>query len=196
MVNRRNPIIRNSTVYGSDWVGRGSFNHRQTRKAVGRIMMFGPYVLARGEKIRFALAEVAGYGAARLEETRAGLRDQGGSCGEDCGEVTDSAFYPVPNWADTIAYGNTLYTYGSRYLSKYRLPDYVNSNVVTIREVADKAKYAYTGDPAPPPYWPEFFPECGYRPVARNAAARRALIERDDLPEETKAELIRRLYLE
>jgi hypothetical protein len=161
VVNRRNPIIRNSTVYGKDWVGRGSFNHRQTRKAVGRVMMFGPYILARGEKMRFALAEVAGYGAARLEETLAGLKDQGGSCGEDCGEVTDSAFYPVPNWADTIAYGATRYTYGSTYLSRYRLPDYVNSNVVTIREVADKAKHAYTGDPAPPPYWPEFFPERG-----------------------------------
>jgi hypothetical protein len=44
--------------------------------------------------------------------------------------------------------------------------------------------------------WPEFFPQCGYRAVARNADARRALIEEADLPEETKAELIRRLYLE
>jgi len=44
--------------------------------------------------------------------------------------------------------------------------------------------------------WPEFFPECGYRPVARDALHRRAAIERADLPEEKKAELIRRLYLE
>lgn len=164
VVTRKNPIIRNAAVYGAEWVGRGSFNHRQTRKAVGRIMMLGPYILRYGEKARFAIAEVVGYGAARLEETLAGLKDQGGSCGEDCGEPTDSAFYPVPNWWQPITYGgvlNNAFTYGSTYLSNYPIPDYVNSDVMTIREVADKAKFAYTGSDAPPPYWPEFFPEKG-----------------------------------
>jgi uncharacterized protein len=44
--------------------------------------------------------------------------------------------------------------------------------------------------------WPEFFPQCGFRPVVRDASARRAAIERSDLPPDKKAELMRRLYLE
>ena len=161
---RRNPPYRNRTVFGEEWVGRGTFNHRQTRKAVGRIMMFGPYTIKSGEKVRFAVAEVAGYGAARLEETLAGLRDEGGSCGEDCGEPSDSAFYPVPNWSQPLTYGGATgnaFTYGSTYLRTHPPPSYVNSGVVTIRDVADKAKHAYTGDAAPPPYWPDRFPDRG-----------------------------------
>ena len=161
---RKNPPYRNIDVFGPDWVGRGSFNHRQTRKAVGRFIVFGPYTLRHGDKIRFAIAELAGYGAARLEETRAGLRDEGGSCGEDCGEPADSAFYPVPNWWETIAYGGpsgSAFTYGSTYLSNYPVPSFVDSEVMTIREVADKAKEAYTGDSSPPPYWPDKFPSKG-----------------------------------
>jgi hypothetical protein len=161
---RKNPPYRNLEVFGPDWVGRGSFNHRQTRKAVGRFIVFGPYTLRHGEKIRFAIAELAGYGAARLEETLAGLKDEGGSCGEDCGEPADSAFYPVPNWWQPITYGGPTgqaYTYGSTYLSNYPIPPFVDSNVLTIREVADKAKEMYTGDPSGPPYWPENFPERG-----------------------------------
>jgi hypothetical protein len=44
--------------------------------------------------------------------------------------------------------------------------------------------------------WPEFFPQCGYRPVVHDAGTRRGAIERSDLPPDKKAELIRRLYLE
>jgi len=45
--------------------------------------------------------------------------------------------------------------------------------------------------------WPDFFPQCGFRALAGNAAERRALIEkRSDLSVDQKAELIRRLLLE
>jgi hypothetical protein len=45
--------------------------------------------------------------------------------------------------------------------------------------------------------WPDFFPQCGFRAVRRDAAARRALIEqRSDLSAEQKAELVRRLLLD
>lgn len=164
VITRKNLPYKNTAVFGKDWVGRGRFNARQTRKAGGRMMVFGPYTLKSGEKLRFSLAEVAGYGAARLSETLAGLKDEGGSCGEDCGESADSAFFPVPNWSSTITYGGATgnaFSYGSTYLSSYKLPDFVNSNVVTVREVADKAKFAYTGDDTQPPYWPEKFPEKG-----------------------------------
>lgn len=164
VISRKNLPYKNTAVFGSDWVGRGRFNARQTRKAGGRMMVLGPYTLKPGEKLRFAMAEVAGYGAARLTETIAGLKDEGGSCGEDCGESADSAFFPVPNWSSIITYGGATgnaFSYGSTYLTKYKLPDYINSGVVTVREVADKAKFAYTGDNTPPPYWPEKFPEKG-----------------------------------
>ncbi len=146
------------------WIGRGQFNHRQTRKAVGRYFAMGPYKIPFGEKVRFSLAEVAGFGAATVEQTRAGLKDFGGSCGEDCGEETKFGLYPVPNLYEEITYGGNTgnaFTYGSDYLSKYPLPSYVNSDVVTIRDVADKAKQAYTGSTEDPPYWPFEFPAQG-----------------------------------
>lgn len=162
------------------WVGRGQFNHRQTRKAVGRYFAMGPYRLNHGDRVRFAVAAVAGFGAARVEETRAGLKDFGGSCGEDCGEQTKFGLYPVPNLYETVTYGGSTgnaFTYGSTYLSKHPLPSYVNSDVVTIRDVADRAKEAYTGASSPPPYWPAEHPEKGrYRlPVPVPAPALQVL---------------------
>ena len=48
---RKNNPYRNTTVYGEEWVGRGSFNNRQSQKfGVGRILILGPYTLAPGEK--------------------------------------------------------------------------------------------------------------------------------------------------
>ncbi|QXD14090.1 T9SS type A sorting domain-containing protein [Rhodocaloribacter litoris] len=182
---RKNPPYRGGSVeppagdttsaiyrwYQEYWVGRGRFNHRQTRKAVGRFFTFGPYTLRIGDRLRFAYAEVIGYGAATREETEAGLVDFGGSCGEDCGEASERAFYPVPNYAEVIRYGGTAfpptypygfqYEYGNTYLSEYGLPDYVNSDVVTVRDVADKAKEAYTGSAEGPPYAIESFPPTG-----------------------------------
>ena len=179
-LNRKNNPYRNLAIFGPDWVGRGSFNVRQSQKnGVGRMIVFGPYILPHGAKIRFAWAEVAGYGAARLAETQAGLRDEGGSCGELCGEpAPDYSFWPVPNWEQTISYGLYLQTtFGSNYLSQYSLPDYVNSDVVTIREVSDRAIQTYTGqelvDHDTLQYWPHDGPDRGvYRiPVTLPAPA-------------------------
>lgn len=43
---------------------------------------------------------------------------------------------------------------------------------------------------------PDLFPECGFRPVARNAAALARAIEAQDLPPEKKAAIRRTLHLE
>jgi hypothetical protein len=151
----------NLAIFGPDWVGRDAFNCRQSLYfAVGKMMIYGPYKMKPGEKIRFALAEVAGYGAARLNETLAGLRDEGGSCGQLCNEsASANAFNPVANFWQTITYGFTPVVHGSTYLTNYRLPDYVNSNVVTMREVADRAIQTYTNRPLIDydtlQYWPE-----------------------------------------
>ncbi|MCX6138689.1 MAG: hypothetical protein NTV54_14485 [Ignavibacteriales bacterium] len=151
-------------LYGKDslyWLGRGSLNWRQsTYFAIGRNYAFGPYNLEPGEKLTIAIAELSGYGAARKEETAAGVKDVGGSNGQNnvggwTAEAGDAlyAFYTVPNYwepkAQNLLNPNSVNTipYGSDYLSKYSLPDYVNSNVVTVREVADRAIQAYGGEP-------------------------------------------------
>jgi hypothetical protein len=165
--SRKNAPYRNTGVYGTDWVGRGSFNTRQSKKfGVGRIMVFGPYTIKFGETIRFAIAQVAGYGAARLEQTAAGMKDEGGSCGELCGESADAPFFPVPNWKQELTYGSDNTVYGSNYLSTYPLPQYVNSTTtVTVREVADRAIEVYRGIPYVShdsiQFWPEQSPSQG-----------------------------------
>ncbi len=173
---RKNNPYTSLSAFGPDWVGRGSYNWRQSQKfGVGHILIFGPYTIRRGDIFRFAIAQVAGYGAARLEETAAGMKDEGGSCGELCGEATSpasNAFNPVPNWSQPITYGGvsgTAYTHGSDYLMTHPLPQYVNSNVVTIREVADRAIQMYSGgeivDHDSSQYWPDRVSDHGvYRP--------------------------------
>jgi hypothetical protein len=124
-----------------------------------------------GEKVRIAWAEVCGYGSARKEDTDAGVKDIGGSNGATPPDVeagdANYAFNIVPNYWQPktriqlnptgTSTGTTVF--GSDYLSKYLLPDFVNSNVVTIREVADRAIQAYTGDTLvnhnTVQYWPD-----------------------------------------
>lgn len=157
-----------STLFGPDWNGRVSFNVRQSWIfGVGRQICFGPYILKPGDKIRFALAEVAGYGAASKQEALNGLTDEGGSCGQQCNEsASTAAFNPVPSYYDTIRYGADNKLHGSTYLSHYPLPDYVNSKTVTVRDVTDRAIQLYTGsssvqDYDSSQYWPERSPDRG-----------------------------------
>jgi hypothetical protein len=167
----------NVNVFGPDWVGRASFNWRQSNYfAIGRNISFGPYNLNPGEKVHITIAEVCGFGAARPEETQAGVKDIGGSNGQTSpptAEAGDSlyAFYTVPNYwipkTQKELNQSSLNTvvFGSDYLSKYALPDYVNSNVVTVREVADRAIQTYTNEPLvnhnSVQYWPEQYGEHG-----------------------------------
>jgi hypothetical protein len=162
---------------GPDWLGRAYFNWRQSvPQAIGRDFAFGPYNLDPGEKIHITIAEVCGYGAARPEETDANIKDSGGSNGNSTIGTAESddalfAFYTVPNfWVPKLQNQlnpNSVNTvvYGSDYLSNYSLPDHVNSNVVTVREVADRAIQAYTGnafvDHDSVQYWPELSSEHG-----------------------------------
>jgi hypothetical protein len=186
-LGRKYSVNTNVNVFGPDWVGRPRFNWPQgVPQAIGRDYCFGPYNLNPGEKIHITVAEVCGYGAARQEETEAGVKDIGGSNGNQTlaesaieppasviGAAVDSiyAFYTVPNYwvpkrqneLNKSSVNTTLY--GSDYLSKYQLPDYVNSSVVTIREAADRAIQAYTNTPLvnhnSVQYWPEKSSEHG-----------------------------------
>jgi hypothetical protein len=165
--SRKNAPYNSLSIFGPDWLRRDAFNVRQSWYfAVGKMMIYGPYILKPGDKIRFSIAEVAGYGAARKAETAAGLKDEGGSCGQICGEsASAAAFNPVPNYWQTVQYGLDNRTFGSTYLSTNPLPEYVNSNVVTVREVSDRAIQAYTNnalvDYDSLQYWPEQSPDHG-----------------------------------
>jgi hypothetical protein len=163
--------ISDSVTFGNDWLGRGTFNWRQSNYfAIGRGFCFGPFNLDVGEKVNITIAEVCGYGPARAEETAAGVKDIGGSNGQSSPPTAEAgdalyAFYTVPNYWQTKTQKelnpNSVNTvvWGTDYLSKYPLPDYVNSNVVTVREVADRAIQAYTGEALTNhntvQYWPD-----------------------------------------
>lgn len=184
-----NSVYSSLSLFGPDWVGRVSFNVRQSWIfAVGRQIVFGPYILKPGEKIRFAIAEVAGFGSATLQETRDSLKDEGGSCGQACNEsASANAFNPVINYTETITYGFDNKVHGTTYLARYPLPEYVNSRVVTVRDVADRAIQAYNGtteviDYDTSQYWPERAPSHGVYRVPVSAFAPIISVEFDSLP--------------
>ena len=112
---------------------------------VSRAYGFYPYILPPGETMRFAVAELAGYGPGVAGDRV--YRDLGGTvrAGVDAGFW----FSPVPSWYDTLQYnylGSKNYI-GSDYLQNHPLPWYVTPGVVSIRDVADRAIEMYTGRP-------------------------------------------------
>ena len=137
------------------WIGRGAFNFRQSYKAVGHHIVFGPYILAPGAKIEFSLAEVVGYGAANGP----GEWDEGGGLGEVIDEQLP--WHEVPHFADRVIDPASGQTLTNDYVAEYGYPDYVNSDVRTVKEVADMAYHAYTGNEPVLPYWPEDNPPDG-----------------------------------
>lgn len=154
-----------------DWIGRGAFNFRQSYKAVGHHIVFGPYTLQPGDRVRFALAEVVGYGATEDPNDV----DEGGGLGEAVDEQ-DPWHYPR-RWNQPVALANPDGTakevLTENYLADYGYPDYVNSDVRTVKDVADRAYEAYTGREPVLPFWPEDNPAEGiYRlPVPPPAPA-------------------------
>ena len=131
------------------WTGRGAFNFRQSYKAVGHHIVFGPYILEPGEKVEFSMAEVVGYGAT----DGPGEWDEGGGLGEVIDE--QMPWHEVPHFADEVIDPGTGQRLSQNYIGQYGYPDYVNSEVRTVKDVADMAYHAYSGKPPVLPYWPE-----------------------------------------
>jgi len=136
---------------------------------VSRAYGFYPYILAPGEKMRFSVTELAGYGPGVASDRK--YRDLGGAvrAGVDAGAY----FNPVPSWYDTLRYDNlgSKDYIGSDYLKDHPLPWYVTPGVVSIRDVADRAIQMYTGQPLVKydslQYKPELAPATGrYNTVA------------------------------
>lgn len=156
-----NPTTRWSGVYspgstawperkGDHWYGRAAYPYRQSADAGMRLHTFGPYTMEIGDKIRLAYAEVIGYGA------EDGKRVEGGQVA--------TQWANIPSLNREVIYkdndGNeTVLT--ERYLDDFGYPDYINSDVVNVHDVAKKAFEAYLGFEPDAPVWPEDHPSQG-----------------------------------
>lgn len=130
----------------SYWKGRTSTSATLSWwQPVARGYGFFPYVMEAGEVVRFAVAEVVGYGPGNAGDHV--FTDLGGTvrAGGDAGFL----FSPVPSWYEEITYPHAGGdgTMGSTYLRDHPLPWYVTPPVVSIRDVADRAIEMYTGRP-------------------------------------------------
>ncbi len=151
-----NPDARWSGVYSENsttwpelhdyrWVGRAAYPYRQSADAGQKHTVFGPYTLNIGDKLEFSLAEVVGYGA------NPGKRIEGG-------QVT-TQWAATPSWDRKIVLNGQTVT--EHYLTDYGYPDYINSDVVTVQQVTEKAFEAYLGHAPELPVWPEDNPAHG-----------------------------------
>ncbi len=103
---------------------------------------FGPYLLAPGAVAKFTVAEVVGYGAGVAADSI--YKDLGGST--QASLETGSGMHPVQSWYTALSYPEAYGPVGSNYLQTHPLPWYVHSDVVSIRDVADRAIQMYTGN--------------------------------------------------
>jgi hypothetical protein len=102
---------------------------------------FGPYTVPPHQKINFSVAEVVGYGAGVASDSV--YKDLGGGIRY---VDADPFLNSVPSWYKTLIYpGIGTIEMGSNYLQTHPLPWYVTPNVVSIRDVADRAIQMYTG---------------------------------------------------
>lgn len=143
------------------WVGRMAPHHDGFKdRSPTRGFGFAPYYMEPGDKIEFAYAEVVGYGA------RPGHRIVGGLVAAETSQPVRANGWDRP--MTVSANGNTVHT--DNYIQEFGYPDYVNSDVRTVQDVAEIAYEAYSGheidDPSTweqgnPQYWPEDNPKDG-----------------------------------
>ncbi|MFC1483425.1 hypothetical protein ACFL6Q_00065 [Candidatus Neomarinimicrobiota bacterium] len=128
------------------WWGRAAYPFKQSGDAAMKFHTFGPYVLNIGDTLRFALAEVAGYGA------EPGKMVEGGQVA--------TQWAPTPSWDRKIVLDGEVMT--EHYLTDYGYPDYVNSDsVITVTQAAHYAFRAYLGHDPVTPVWPDKHPRTG-----------------------------------
>ncbi len=149
-LNRKTSPFRSSTdsLYFSQnnyyWIGRTKPSQTLGwSQPVSHGYGFGPYTLPAHQPVRFAVAELVGYGPGRGSDTV--YTDLGGGIrGEP-----EPYLHPVPSWYHAMTYANvgTPPVIGSNYLQTHPLPWYVDPDVVSIRDVADRAIQLYTGQP-------------------------------------------------
>jgi hypothetical protein len=147
-LNRKSSVFKSRTdsiYFSADnyyWIGRAKPSQTLGwSQPAGHGYGFGPYTLPPNDRMRFAVAEVVGYGPG-VAGDRIYMDLGGGIRGEP-----EPYLHPVPSWYDTLQYpfvGSPPYI-GSDYLKTHPLPWYVTPGVVSIRDVADRAIEVYTG---------------------------------------------------
>lgn len=116
-----------------DWLGRGQFSHGNADYP-GRSFTFGPYALSKGDTLSYSFAQVAGYGADPSKEYWGGHQ-------------SSDLWGTVPDMNREVMIDGEVLT--DHYLDDFGYPDYVNSDVRTVNDVARKAWEAYTGNVIP-----------------------------------------------
>lgn len=129
------------------WWGRAAYPYRQSADAGQKHIVFGPYTLKHGDTLRYAFAEVCGYGAEPQKLLEGGQ--------------TQVQWAKTPSLDTKVVLNGQTMT--EHYLTDFGYPDYVNSDVKTVTDVALKALRAYTGvEPVrDAPVWPEGNPRKG-----------------------------------
>ncbi len=128
------------------WRGRAMMTPTSAYNGCSAITGFGPYTLKMGDKIEFAIAEVVGYGACSTKSY-----------------MTKIPYDTAPSWNKKVVIDGEVMT--EHYIDDFGYPDYVNSDVITVNQVAHKAFEAYLGHsiefdslhhrPAGKAMWPE-----------------------------------------
>jgi hypothetical protein len=128
------------------WIGRVKPSYKLSpAQPANRGYGFAPYLLLPNDVARFTLAEVVGYGPGVAGDSV--YRDLGGST---MGSTEPgSGMHPVPSWYNTLSYPEIANPslIGSTYLQTHPVPWYVDKDVVSIRDVADRAIQIYIGGP-------------------------------------------------
>lgn len=119
-----------STGYADTrWLGHSSVKWYFADNNVARTIIFGPYTLEPGDNAEFSYAEVMGYGGA------AGKMTMGGN--------KQVPWNPIPSLDRKVVLDGQVMT--EHYLTDYGYPDYINSDVRNVQDVAHKAFEAYLG---------------------------------------------------
>ena len=112
------------------WKGRARFEWDECYNGGGANTGFGPYVLELGDKLEFVMAEVVGYGGTAGKIALGGQRE--------------SQFFPIRDWNRQVELQGEVLT--ENYLDDFGYPDHINSDVITVNQVAHKAFEAYLGE--------------------------------------------------
>lgn len=146
-------------AWADRWSGRSKYNKNQTAQACSKLNVFGPYTIKIGDKLRFALAEVVGYGQDDNKFVEGGNPKFAWS--------SNTQFSQIPGMDRKVEINGQVMT--EHYLTDYGYPDYVNSKrdangrpaVATVQDAAKQAFTAYLGQSPAVPVWPENNPDRG-----------------------------------
>lgn len=114
---------------GRQWKGRARFEWDESYNGGLTVSGFGPYIMDLGDKLEFAVAEVVGYGGTAGKTALGGQRDR--------------QFFTIRDWNRRVELDGQVMT--ENYIDDFGYPDHVNSDVVTVNQVAHKAHEAYLG---------------------------------------------------